>query len=604
MSIKKILIANRGEIAIRVMRACRELGIASVAVYSDPDRFAAHVAGADEAIHIGPAPAAQSYLDIDKILGAAERAGCDAVHPGYGFLAENAGFAGRCAEAGLCFVGPSAAAIKRMGDKISARAVAHEAGVPVVPGTIEPVSGPDAVRDWAEHVGYPIAIKASAGGGGKGLKIARSPDDVDSAFSLAGKEAVAYFGDGTLYVERYLERPKHIEVQVLGDKHGNVVHLGERDCSLQRRHQKVVEETPGRILPTVRQRLHAAAVKLGSAIGYDSAGTIECLVDGDEFYFLEMNTRIQVEHTVTEMTYGVDLVKAQIRIAAGEPLWFTQGQLAPRGHAIEVRVNAETPNADFRPCPGTITRYVEPGGPGIRVDSGVFKGWTIPESYDSLLAKLVVWGQDRPEAIARLRRAIGEFHIEGVNTTLPFVSLLLDDDEFKRGDYATPTIERFMRERGSAVAAAYADRDSGTDGSTESGEGEAQDPAGGPPREIAVEVDDKRYAVRVYGLADATAAKRSQVPARRSAARDAHSKARSADGQHVISPMHGIIAQLRVAPGDAVADNQVVAIVEAMKMMNEIVSPRAGTIRSVEVKIGETIESGAPIVTFDDRTET
>ncbi len=595
MSIKKILIANRGEIAIRVMRACRELGIASVAVYSEPDRFSAHVTAADEAMFIGPAAAAQSYLDVEKILTAAARTGCDAVHPGYGFLAENASFAARCAEAGLCFVGPSATAIKRMGDKISARAVAHEAGVPVVPGTIEPVAGPDAVRDWAEHVGYPIAIKASAGGGGKGLKIARGPGDVDAAFSLASKEAVAYFGDGTLYVERYLERPKHVEVQVLGDKHGNVVHLGERDCSLQRRHQKVVEETPARILPTVRQKLQAAAVKLGAAIGYDSAGTIECLVEGDEFFFLEMNTRIQVEHTITEMTYGVDLVKAQIRIAAGEPLWFTQGQLTPRGHAIEVRVNAETPTADFRPCPGTITRYIEPGGPGVRVDSGVFKGWTIPESYDSLLAKLVVLGQDRPEAIARLRRAIGEFRIEGVDTTLPFVALLLDDDEFKRGDYATPTIERFMRERGNAVAAAYADGAAENDGLLQTAES-------GPPTEIAVEVDDKRFAVRVFGLADTAAAKRSQVPARRSSAHDARSKARSADGEHVISPMHGIIAQLRVAAGDTVAENQVVAIVEAMKMMNEIVSPRAGKVGSVDVKIGETIESGAPIVSFDGKT--
>jgi acetyl-CoA/propionyl-CoA carboxylase biotin carboxyl carrier protein len=594
VSIKKVLIANRGEIAIRVMRACRELGIASVAVYSEADRFAAHVAAADEAMFIGQAAAAQSYLDIEKILGAAARTGCDAVHPGYGFLAENAGFAARCTDAGLSFVGPSAAAIKRMGDKISARAVAHEAGVPVVPGTIEPVSGPDAVRDWAEHVGYPIAIKASAGGGGKGMKLARGPGDVDTAFSLASKEAVAYFGDGTLYVERYLERPKHVEVQVLGDKHGNVLHLGERDCSLQRRHQKVVEETPARILPTVRQRLHAAAVKLAAAIGYDSAGTIECLVDGDEFYFLEMNTRIQVEHTVTEATYGVDLVKAQIRIAAGEPLWFTQGQLTARGHAIEVRVNAETPTADFRPCPGTITRYVEPGGPGVRVDSGVFKGWTIPESYDSLLAKLVVWGQDRSEAIARLRRALAEFRVEGVDTTIPFAALLLDDDEFKRGDYTTPTIERFMRERGSAVAAAYEDRAAGTDGSLTAAES-------GPPREIAVEVDDKRFSVRVFGLTDAAPTKRSPVVTRRSPAHDARSKAGSADGEHVISPMHGVIAQLRVAAGDAVADNQVVAIVEAMKMMNEIVSPRAGRVRSVNVTIGETIESGAPIVTFDDR---
>ncbi|HEY5095760.1 MAG TPA: biotin carboxylase N-terminal domain-containing protein, partial [Candidatus Eremiobacteraceae bacterium] len=401
---KKVLIANRGEIALRVIRACRELGVPSVAVYSDADRNAVHAAAADESYRIGPAPASQSYLDIDVLLETAARAGCDAIHPGYGFLAENAGFARRCEKAGLAFIGPSPDAIDRMGNKIAARAVAHAAGLPVVPGTIEPVTGPDAVRDWAEHVGYPIAIKAAAGGGGKGLKVAHSPDEVDAAVSVAAKEAAAYFKDDTLYVERYLERPKHVEVQVLGDKHGHVVQLGERDCSMQRRHQKLVEETPARIFPTVRGRLLAAAVKLCEAIGYDSAGTIECLVEGDDFYFLEMNTRIQVEHTITEMTYGFDLVKAQIRVAAGEPLWISQGQLSPRGHAIEVRVNAESPANDFRPCAGTLTRYVEPGGPGVRVDAAAFSGWSIPQEYDSLLAKLIVWGQDRDEARARLRR--------------------------------------------------------------------------------------------------------------------------------------------------------------------------------------------------------
>ncbi len=594
MAIKKVLVANRGEIALRVIRACRELGIATVAVYSEADRSAAYVRAADEAYFIGPSAAAQSYLNAEKLLGAAARSGCDAVHPGYGFLAENAAFASRCTAAGVNFIGPSAAAIKRMGDKISARAVAHDAGVPVVPGTIEPVLGPDAVRDWAEHVGYPIAIKASAGGGGKGLKIARTRADVDAAFSLASSEATAYFGDGTLYVERYLEKPKHVEVQVLGDKHGNVVHLGERDCSLQRRHQKLVEETPARILPTVRQRLLASAVKLAAAIGYDSAGTIECLVEGDEFYFLEMNTRIQVEHTITEMTYGVDLVKAQIRVAAGEPLWFTQSQLTPRGHAIEARINAESPTSDFRPCPGTITRYDEPGGPGVRVDSGVFAGWSIPQEYDSLLAKLVVWGMDRNEAIARLRRSLKEFRVEGVETTIPFYGLLLDDDEVKRGDYATPTIDRFMRERRREVEAAYADQASPSDVA-------AASDAGGPPRELAVEVDDKRFTVKVYGLGEPAQKRRSNASARQTNQRHAGSPAGATDGKQVISPMHGIVAQLKVAAGDAVAADQVIAIVEAMKMMNEIVSHRAGTIGSVDVKTGDTIESGAPIITFLDQ---
>jgi acetyl-CoA/propionyl-CoA carboxylase biotin carboxyl carrier protein len=581
---KKVLIANRGEIALRVIRACRELGIASVAVYSDADRSAMHVGAADEAFRIGPAPASHSYLNTDVLLETATKSGCDAVHPGYGFMAENAAFARSCEKAGVTFIGPSPDAIDRMGNKIAARSVAHAAGVPVVPGTIEPVTGPDAVRDWAEHVGYPIAIKAAAGGGGKGLKIARTPDEVDAAVSVAAKEAAAYFKDDTLYVERYLERPKHVEVQVLGDKHGHIVHLGERDCSMQRRHQKLVEETPARILPTVRSRLLAAAVKLCEAIGYDSAGTIECLVEGDEFYFLEMNTRIQVEHTITEMTYGFDLVKAQIRVAAGEPLWVSQGQLSARGHAIEVRVNAESPAHDFRPCAGTVTRYVEPGGPGVRVDAAAFAGWTIPQEYDSLLAKLIVWGQDRDEARARLRRALAEFRVEGVDTTIPFFQLLIDGDEFRRGDYATPTVERFSSQNADALAAAYPEavRD----------QVRAPSDAG---EEIAVEVNDKRFTVKVFGLGNIQP--EGSAAGRRTGGFKSPKKI-APDGKRVIAPMHGLIAEIKVSPGDEVTDGQVVAVVEAMKMMNEIVAQRAGKILSVDVKSGDTVEMGASIVSF------
>ena len=586
---KKVLVANRGEIAVRVIRACRELGVASVAVYSDADRDAVHTGAADESYRIGPAPAAQSYLDIDRLLDTAVRAGCDAVHPGYGFLAENPAFAHRCEQVALTFIGPSPEAIYRMGNKIAARAAAHEAGVPVVPGTIEPVTGPDAVRDWAEHVGYPIAIKAAAGGGGKGLKVARTPDEVDAAVSVAAQEAAAYFKDDTLYVERYLERPKHVEVQVLGDKHGHVVHLGERDCSMQRRHQKLVEETPARILPTVRSRLLAAAVKLCEAIGYDSAGTIECLVDGDDFYFLEMNTRIQVEHTITEMTYGFDLVKAQIRVAAGEPLWVSQGQLSPRGHAIEVRVNAESPAHDFRPCAGTLTRYVEPGGPGVRVDAAAYSGLTIPQEYDSLLAKLIVWGQDRDEARARLRRALSEFRVEGVDTTIPFFRLLIDDDEFRRGDYATPTVERFARHNSDALSAAYQPDPAGASYSS------PDDPE--PPAEITVEVNDKRFAVKVYGL-EPSRSTPSSAPAGQRAARFKSPKKIAPSGKSVVAPMHGLIADIKVAPGDEVTDGQVVAVIEAMKMMNEVVAQRAGTVKSVDAKSGDTVEIGAPIVSF------
>ena len=587
---KKILIANRGEIAVRVIRACRELGVATLAVYSDADRGAAHVAAADESYRIGPAPAAQSYLDVDALLAIAARAECDAVHPGYGFLAENAAFARRCEKAALSFIGPSPDAIDTMGNKIAARTAAHAAGVPVVPGTIEPIKGPDSVRDWAEHVGYPIAIKAAAGGGGKGLKVARTPEEVDAAVSIAAKEAAAYFKDDTLYVERYLERPKHVEVQVLGDKHGHIVHLGERDCSMQRRHQKLVEETPARILPTVRSRLLAAAVKLCESIGYDSAGTIECLVEGDEFYFLEMNTRIQVEHTITEMTYGFDLVKAQIRIAAGEQLWMSQGQLSARGHAIEVRVNAESPANDFRPCAGTLVRYAEPGGPGVRVDSAAFAGWSIPQEYDSLLAKLVVWGQDRDEARARLRRALAEFCVEGVDTTIPFFRLLIEDDEFRRGDYATPTVERFVREQRDALVAAYEPSEAASFSSPD------QPTAAAPPEEIAVEVNDKHFLVKVYGLGQRSASE--PTSAARPAARFKSPKKIASDAARVVAPMHGLIAEVKVAPGDSVADGQVVAVVEAMKMMNEVVAQRAGTVSSVDVKPGDTVEIGASVISF------
>jgi len=582
---KKILVANRGEIAVRVIRACRELGLAAVAVYSDADRNATHVSAADEAYRIGPAPATQSYLNVESILATAARAGCDAVHPGYGFLAENAAFARACEKAALAFVGPSPDAIDRMGNKIAARAAAHAAGVPVVPGTIEPVTGPDAVRDWAEHVGYPIAIKAAAGGGGKGLRVARTPEEVDAAVSVAAKEAAAYFKDDTLYVERYLERPKHVEVQVLGDRYGHVVQLGERDCSMQRRHQKLIEETPARILPTVRNRLLAAAVKLCEAIGYDSAGTIECLVEGDDFYFLEMNTRIQVEHTITEMTYGFDLVKAQIRVAAGEPLWVTQGQLQARGHAIEVRVNAESPALEFRPCAGTLARYVEPGGPGVRVDGAAFPGWSIPQEYDSLLAKLIVWGQDRDEARARLRRALSEFQIEGVDTTIPFFRLLIDDDEFRRGDYATPTVDRFTLANADALHAAYPKVDAA--------EGRSRPESAD---EIDVEVNDKHFTVKVYGLGDrAVAAPAAGV---RGKAHFKNPKKIASDGKSVIAPMHGLIAEVKVSPGDEVADGQVVAVIEAMKMMNEVVAQRTGTVKSVDAKSGDTVEIGASIISF------
>jgi acetyl-CoA/propionyl-CoA carboxylase, biotin carboxylase, biotin carboxyl carrier protein len=441
----KILIANRGEIAVRVIRTAREMGIATVAVYSDADRSARHVELADEACALGPAAPSQSYLDAAKLIDCARRSGAEAIHPGYGFLAENAAFARDVVAAGLVWIGPHADAIDAMGDKLRARRVMHEAGVPIVPGAREAVPDARAARQAAKAYGLPLALKAAGGGGGKGLKVAHSIDEVESAFETARREAEAYFKNGTIYAERYLENPKHVELQVLADKHGNAVHVGERDCSLQRRHQKLWEETPAQISEGVRDAMRQAGVRAARAIGYDSAGTIECLVSDDAFYFLEMNTRIQVEHTVSEMISGIDLVREQIRVAAGEPLGYRQSHVRFSGFAIEARINAEDPAQNFRPAPGTITEYREPGGLGVRVDSAAFPGWTIPREYDSLIAKLVVWAPDRDQAIARLRRAIDEYVVEGVPTTLPLLRALCDYAPVADATYGTATLEAYAQ---------------------------------------------------------------------------------------------------------------------------------------------------------------
>ncbi|MBV8461220.1 MAG: acetyl-CoA carboxylase biotin carboxylase subunit, partial [Candidatus Eremiobacteraeota bacterium] len=554
--IDKVLIANRGEIALRIIRACRELGIQTLAVYSDADREALHVQAADEAVHIGPTSASQSYLNAARIIDTAREYSCAAIHPGYGFLAENALFARACTDAGLTFIGPSPGPMELMGGKLAARAHATAAGVPVVPGTLEPVTTADEVKALAQRFGYPVAIKASAGGGGKGLKVAMSAAEVEQAVSLAAKEAQAYFADPTLYVERYLAHPRHIEIQILGDRHGNVVHLGERDCSLQRRHQKLVEETPSRISDRLRSRMCEAAVRLAQSIGYDSAGTIECLVEGDEFFFLEMNARIQVEHTISEAVYGFDLVKAQIRIAGGERLWRTQEELVPRGHAIECRINAESPAAGFAPAPGRIARYIEPGGPGIRIDSAAYAGWTIGSDYDSLIGKLIAWGSDRDEARRRMLRALDEYQIEGVPTTAPFLRLLLDDPAFVDATYSTASVEDFMRRRQSEIenvydAAAARPQVSGVTASTE-------DTAASDAADLAVEVNEKLFRVRVFGLPAGTAGPSRRAPSFRS------SKPVAFGGPSIAAPMHGIVAEIKVQPGDNVRDGQVVAVIEAM----------------------------------------
>ncbi|MDQ2858798.1 MAG: carbamoyl phosphate synthase, partial [Candidatus Eremiobacteraeota bacterium] len=442
---KKLLVANRGEIALRVMRSARELGLKTVAVYSEVDRDALHVRYADEAYLLGPSTPALSYLNVDKLLEVAARSGADAVHPGYGFLAENAGFARAVLAARLVWVGPHPEAIDAMGDKVRARQAMVAAGVPVVPGATRPLTSLEDALAAADEYGLPLALKASGGGGGKGLKVAHSRDEIASAYSSAQREAEAYFKNPEIYVERYLDDPKHVELQILADKHGAVVHIGERDCSLQRRHQKLYEETPALVSERVRERLREAGLRAARAIGYDSVGTIETLVAGDEFFFLEMNTRIQVEHTISEMTSGIDLIAEQIRVAAGEPLGYTQSDVLFRGHAIEVRVNAEDPAQQFRPAPGTIRAYREPSGFGVRVDAAATEGTTIAPDYDSMIAKLIVWAPTRDGARARLRRAIDDYTIDGVPTTLRFLGALNDTPSVVDGTYGTATLEAFAQ---------------------------------------------------------------------------------------------------------------------------------------------------------------
>lgn len=445
---RKVLVANRGEIAIRVMRACRELGIRSVAIFSEADAQARHVRYADEAYCVGPASASRSYLAIDTIVAIARQAGAEAIHPGYGFLAENADFARACRNAGLVFIGPSPEAIALMGDKAEARKLADSVGVPVVPGTIEKLTPEEAIQ-FADRVGFPLMVKAAAGGGGRGIRVVQHRDELEQALHIAAQEAHAAFGDGSLYLEKYLVRPRHVEVQVLADHHGNVLHLLERECSIQRRRQKLLEEAPSPALtPGLRQAICEAAVRLTRAAGYTNAGTLEFLVDaGGSFYFLEMNTRIQVEHPVTELVTGIDLVKAQIRVAAGECLPWHQEEIVARGHAIEFRINAEDPSQGFFPSPGVIERIELPAGPGVRCDFGYAQGDEVPPYYDSLIGKIIVWGNDRAEALARGRRALDEFVVDGIATTASFHRTLVEDPAIVAGDYHV----QFLDERFTAV---------------------------------------------------------------------------------------------------------------------------------------------------------
>jgi acetyl-CoA/propionyl-CoA carboxylase, biotin carboxylase, biotin carboxyl carrier protein len=577
--IRKLLIANRGEIAVRIARACRELGIRSVAVYSEADRDALHAEFADEAYLLGEAAPAASYLNIDRILECAAKAGADAVHPGYGFLAENGRFAAAVGSAGMVWVGPPADAIRSMGDKVEARRRAAAAGVPSVPGSDGPIDHPDAIEAFAGEHGWPVAIKATHGGGGRGFRVVRVAAEAAESFERAARESGQAFGSSELYLERYLDEPRHVEVQVLGDAHGTVLHLGERDCSLQRRHQKLVEESPSPLVDAgLRSRMGEAAVAVARAAGYRSAGTVEFLLErtdaGPCFWFLEMNTRLQVEHGVTEVTTGIDLVKAMIRVAEGEPLGLAQEDVEQRGHAIEYRINAEDATAGFLPSPGTITGYREPSGPGVRMDSGIAAGTEIPQAYDSLVAKLICWGVDREEAVARSVRALHELRIDGVRTTIPFHQWLVRQDWFRASRFSTSTVERLDLSGLPAPEPPPALPGGGAEG-------------GGRSRSFAVELDGKRFRVRV---GDESADRRKPRPPELGTGAGL-----GGAGETLAAPMQGTIVKTLVGQGATVKAGDGIAVLEAMKMENLILCHRDGVVGEILVKGGDTVQIGTPI---------
>ncbi len=573
----KVLVANRGEIAVRIFRTLREFGIATVAVYSEADRGSLHVAAADEAYLIGPGPASKSYLKQERLLDVAARAGAEAVHPGYGFLAENAGFARACETAGLIWIGPPPEAIELMGSKTAAREAMRAAGVPIVPGTTDPVDSVETVLTLGEEIGWPIAIKAAAGGGGKGLRVVSGPDEAERAYESARREGEAYFADATVYVERYLEDPRHVEVQVLADAHGTVIHLGERDCTIQRRHQKLVEETPSPAVDDeLRERIGRLGVDAALAVGYRSAGTIEGLLDrGGDYFFLEMNTRIQVEHTVTELVTGLDLVREQVLIAAGEPLSLSQDDVRLTGHAIECRINAEDPSNGFLPSPGRISSYREPAGPGVRVDSGVTAGSEVVGLYDPLVAKLVVHGVDRDHARRRMLRALGEYEIGGVTTLLGFHRALLEHPCFAVGETCHGVVEsKELAERAEQLSHQQTTVSAAPDGRLRE-------------RVARVELDGRLYEVKAL------------VPeppfaelARRRRERTRHGTHHGAVKDAVVTPMQGTVLAVEVGDGNEVHAGQVICIVEAMKMENEITAHRDGVVTDLSVEPGQPVTTG------------
>jgi acetyl-CoA/propionyl-CoA/long-chain acyl-CoA carboxylase, biotin carboxylase, biotin carboxyl carrier protein len=583
---EKVLIANRGEIAIRVARTLKEMGIGSVAVYSEIDRDAPHVREADEAFLIGPAVPAESYLNIIKIIDTAREAGAEAIHPGYGFLAENADFARACAEAGIAFIGPPPEAIEAMGSKTRAREIMAEAGVPIVPGATEPAKDLDAARKQAEDAGYPVACKAAGGGGGKGFRVAMTPDDLQDAFEGAAREGEKFFSDSRVYVERYLEDPRHVEIQVLADSHGNTIHLGERDCSVQRRHQKVIEEAPGpQVDAEMRERIGKIATEAAAAVGYRGAGTVEGMQVGEEYFFLEMNTRVQVEHCVTEMVTGIDIVREQILATAGEALSVTQEDVELRGHAIECRINAEAAHKKFAPAPGTIASYREPAGPGVRVDSGVEAGSEVTPMYDPMIAKLIVWDVDREHATRRMLRALGEYEVGGLTTLIPFHEAILATEQWARGE----TCRDLMEDRDWLKTTAPAD--AAAPALPEGAEVVARD--------YKVEVSGKLFDVKVVGEAVAGGA----APAaggRRPPKRERKSGASAgASRESLPSPLQGTVLKVAVEQGSAVEEGDLICVIEAMKMENEIAAHRSGKVTTLNVAEGASVSNGDVIAVIE-----
>ncbi|WP_254863269.1 acetyl-CoA carboxylase biotin carboxylase subunit [Halovivax gelatinilyticus] len=606
---EKVLVANRGEIAVRVMRACEELGVETVAVYSEADKNGGHVRYADEAYNVGPARAADSYLDHEAVIDAAQKAGADAIHPGYGFLAENAEFARKVEnEETLTWVGPSSDAMEALGEKTKARTIMNDADVPIVPGTTDPVEEVEEVETFGDEHGYPVAIKAEGGGGGRGMKVVESADDAADELESAKREGEAYFGNDSVYLERYLENPRHIEVQIVADHHGNVRHLGERDCSLQRRHQKVVEEGPSPALSDeLREKIGEAARRGVAAADYTNAGTVEFLVEEDvdrdgllgpdaNFYFLEVNTRIQVEHCVTEEITGIDILKWQLRVAAGEELDFAQDDVEIDGHAIEFRINAENAAKDFQPATGgVLTTYDPPGGVGVRVDDAMRQGDELVTDYDSMIAKLIVWGADREECLARSKRALAEYEIEGVTTIVPFHRLTCTDDRFVAGTHTTKYLdEELDPERLSDAQERWGPAEPSA----------SADDVQVVEREFTVEVNGKRFEVDLEErgaapLSNGGGGSPPQRPQTGSSDDGGSEAAVSGDGESVSAEMQGTVLSVEVAEGDDVAAGDVVVVLEAMKMENDIVAARGGTVSQVAVAEGDSVDMGDTLVVLE-----